>query len=79
MVKLANHFSLSIDALRSNPEENSEVVVCTTLPPIKEYADIDFYLDNTRKNLELAIQQPHASFTSPLRKFHFTGIWINPG
>lgn len=60
MVKLANHFSLSIDALRSNPEENSEVVVCTTLPPIKEYADIDFYLDNTRKNLELAIQQPHA-------------------
>lgn len=60
MVKLANHFSISIDALRSRPEENSQVVVCTTLPPIKDYGDIDFYLDNTRKNLELALTQPNA-------------------
>ena len=60
LIRLANHFSISIDALRSRPEENSQVVVCTTLPPIKDYGDIDFYLENTRKNLELALTQPHA-------------------
>lgn len=60
LIKLANHFSISIDALRSNPEENSQVVVCTTLPPIKDYSDIDFYLDNTKKNLELALKLPGA-------------------
>lgn len=60
MVKLANHFSLSIDALRSQPEENSQVVVCTTMPPIKDYSDIDYYLDNTIKNLELALRRPTA-------------------
>jgi len=60
LIKLANHFSISIDALRSEPEENSLVVVCSTLPPIKNYSDIDFYLDNTRKNLELALSQPNA-------------------
>jgi hypothetical protein len=60
LIKLANHFSISIDALRSQPEENSLVVVCTTLPPIQNYGDIDFYLDNTRNNLELALSQPAA-------------------
>ena len=60
LIKLANHFSLSIDALRTQPEENSHVVVCTTLPPIQSYADIDFYLENTKRNLELAISQPTA-------------------
>ena len=60
LIKLANHFSLSIDALRTHSEENSHVVVCTTLPPIQSYADIDFYLDNTKRNLELAISQPTA-------------------
>ena len=60
LIKLANHFSLSIDALRTHSEENSHVVVCTTLPPIENYADIDFYLDNTKRNLELAISQPTA-------------------
>ncbi|HCP40642.1 MAG TPA: hypothetical protein DIT65_02515 [Cryomorphaceae bacterium] len=60
LIRLANHFSISIDALRSKPEENSQVVVCTTLPPIKDYGDIDFYLENTRKNLELAVAQPNA-------------------
>ena len=60
MIKLANHFSISIDALRSQSEENSQVVVCTTLPPIKDYSDIDYYLDNTSKNLDLALQQPGA-------------------
>ncbi|MEY2962869.1 MAG: hypothetical protein RL754_130 [Bacteroidota bacterium] len=58
LIKLANHFSLSIDALRSKPDENSQVVVCTTLPPINAYADIDFYLENTAHNLELAVTQP---------------------
>lgn len=60
LIKLANHFSLSIDGLRSQPEENSLVVVCTTLPPIQNYGDIDFYLENTRRNLELALAQPDA-------------------
>jgi hypothetical protein len=31
LVKLANHFSLSIDALRINTEENAQIVVCTTM------------------------------------------------
>jgi hypothetical protein len=60
LVKLANHFSLSIDALRTNSEENAQIVVCTTMPPIKQYSDIDFYLENTRRNLEIAVQQPDA-------------------
>jgi hypothetical protein len=60
LIKLANHFSLSIDAIRKNSAENAQVVVCTTMPPIKQYSDIDFYLENTRKNLELAIHQPDA-------------------
>lgn len=60
LVKLANHFSLSLDALRKEPEENSEVVVCTTLPPINQYSDIDFYLENTKQNMELAVSQPTA-------------------
>ena len=46
--------------ISSRTEENTQVVVCTTLPPIKDYGDIDFYLENTRKNLELALTQPHA-------------------
>ncbi|MCH1402505.1 MAG: helix-turn-helix domain-containing protein, partial [Schleiferiaceae bacterium] len=29
LIRLADHFSLSIDALRKNAEENSLVVVCT--------------------------------------------------
>ena len=60
LIKIANHFSLSIDALRSHPEDNSHIVVCTTPPPIQSYADIDFYLENTKRNLELAISQPTA-------------------
>jgi len=60
LIRLADHFSLSIDALRKNAEENSLVVVCTTLPPIKGYDDIDFYLENTRRNLNEAVQVPGA-------------------
>ena len=60
LIRLADHFSLSIDALRKNAEENSLVVVCTTLPPIKGYDDIDFYLDNTRRNLNQAVNIPGA-------------------
>ena len=60
LIKLADHFSLSIDALRTNAEENSLVVVCTTLPPIKGYDDIDFYLENTRRNLNEAVSIPGA-------------------
>lgn len=60
LIRLADHFSLSIDALRKNTEENSLVVVCTTLPPIKGYDDIDFYLENTRLNLNEAVIVPGA-------------------
>ena len=60
LIRLADHFSLSIDALRKNTEENSLVVVCTTLPPIKGYDDIDFYLENTRRNLNEAVSVPGA-------------------
>ena len=60
LIRLADHFSLSIDALRKNTQENSLVVVCTTLPPIKGYDDIDFYLDNTRRNLNEAVSVPGA-------------------
>ena len=60
MVKLANHFSISVDALRTMPEENSQIVVCSTMPPIQSYSDIDFYLENTRRNLEMAISIPTA-------------------
>lgn len=60
LIKMSNHFSLSIDALRSNPDENSQVVVCTTLPPINQYSDMYFYLENTMRNLELAVAQPSA-------------------
>ena len=60
LIRLADHFSLSIDALRKNAEENALVVVCTTLPPIKGYDDIDFYLDNTRRNLNQAVNVPGA-------------------
>lgn len=54
LIKIANHFSLSIDALRSHPENNSHIVVCTTLPPIQSYADIDFYIDNTKKKSRIS-------------------------
>ncbi len=60
LIRLADHFSLSIDALRKNTEENSLVVVCSTLPPIKGYGDIDFYLENTRRNLNEAVSIPGA-------------------
>lgn len=60
LVKLANHFSISLDALRKKEDENSDVVVCTTLPPIKDYGDIYFYLENTLVNLDQALSQPTA-------------------
>jgi len=60
LIRLANHFSISLDALRTQPDENALVVVCSTLPPIQGYGDIEFYLSNTRKNLEQAIAAPGA-------------------
>jgi len=60
LIRLANHFSISIDALRTQPDENALVVVCSTLPPIQGYSDIEFYLSNTRKNLEQAVAVPGA-------------------
>lgn len=60
LIRLANHFSISLDALRTQPDENALVVVCSTLPPIQGYGDIEFYLSNTRKNLEQAIAVPGA-------------------
>jgi hypothetical protein len=60
LIKLANHFSISIDALRKDPEENSLVVVCSTLPPIKEYSDIYYYIENTQKNLSEAVKKEEA-------------------
>ena len=51
LIRLANTFSLSIDALRKEAETGSEVVVCTTLPPIVNYSDIDYYLNTTLNNL----------------------------
>ena len=79
LIRLADHFSLSIDALRKNAEENSLVVVCTTLPPIKGYDDIDFYLDNTRRNLNQAVNVSWGPIIFyRQRKFPFIVTWTAP-
>lgn len=79
MVKLANHFSISVDALRTMPEENSQIVVCSTMPPIQSYADIDFYLENTRKNLELAVSIPEAQLYFTAKEVPLYRYMEHPG
>ena len=60
LVDLANHFSISLDALRSQSRANEDVVVCTTLPAIQSYSDIAYYLESTKKSLEEAVNFPAA-------------------
>lgn len=60
LVHLANHFSVSIDALRNESSKNEDVVVCTTLPAIQNFGDIAYYLESTKKSLEEALTYPGA-------------------